>query len=103
MCCGSFQLGNQLRNPGQGICYISSLCLGWYVSASVAVVTSKMVLTHTKAPFSLCTTQFFQAALCAVVWTIVDRTQNKKYSSNSSRRAGGESHSLTNVKLDQGV
>ena len=47
------------------------MCLIWYISASAAIITSKTVLMHTWAPFTLSFTQFLAAAACgfAVAWT----------------------------------
>ena len=42
------------------------LCLLWYSSASAAIITSKTVLTHTLAPFTLSFTQFVLASGCAL-------------------------------------
>ncbi len=47
------------------------LCVIWYLSASAAVVTSKTVVMHTWAPFTLSCTQFAVGSVCgagAAAW-----------------------------------
>lgn len=45
---------------------VVALCVMWFSTASMAIITSKTVLMHTWAPFALSFTQFVTASICGI-------------------------------------
>lgn len=62
------ELGYHRRKKIQNSFIVTLLVITWYVSAVVAVTTSKEIMNNIKFPFFLCTTQFTFASILSAAY-----------------------------------